>query len=83
MGMRPLGVRCFTMTVYDGRFRGIRALFAQEQLGDTLGEVLERHGKRQVRIAETEKYPHVTYFFSGGREAPFAGEERIICPSPQ
>ena len=81
--MPPLKLHYLTMTVYDERFQGVHALFEQEVLSDTLGEVLSKHGKKQLRIAETEKYPHVTYFFSGGREEPFPGEERILCPSPQ
>ena len=81
--MSPLQLHYLTMTVYDESFQGIEALLKPHILPDTLGEVLSKHGKRQLRIAETEKYPHVTYFFSGGREAPFQGEERILCPSPQ
>lgn len=80
--MRSLKLHYLTMTVYDARFQGVQPLFAQEVLQNTLGEVLSKQGKRQLRIAETEKYPHVTYFFSGGRESPFPGEERILCPSP-
>lgn len=78
----PLKLHYLTMTVYDERLEDVQALFAPHHLTDTLGEVLSQHGKTQLRIAETEKYPHVTYFFSGGREAPFPGEERILCPSP-
>ena len=58
-------------------------IFDKDNLTDTLGEVLSKAGKSQVRIAETEKYPHVTFFFNGGRETPFEGEERILCPSPK
>ncbi len=58
-------------------------MYDKENLKETLGEVLEDHGKKQIRIAETEKYPHVTFFFSGGREVPFEGERRILCPSPK
>jgi 2,3-bisphosphoglycerate-independent phosphoglycerate mutase len=83
LGMQPLKLHYLTMTVYDGRFRGVKPLFAQDVLQNTLGEILSRSGRRQLRIAETEKYPHVTHFFSGGRETPFPGEERILCPSPQ
>src|SRR5690606_20778589 len=54
-----------------------------DNLANTLGEVLEHYGKTQIRIAETEKYPHVTFFFSGGRELPFTGEKRLLCPSPK
>jgi 2,3-bisphosphoglycerate-independent phosphoglycerate mutase len=83
MGMHPPGLHYLTMTVYDNRLQGVKPLFAQDVLRNTLGEILSECGKRQLRIAETEKYPHVTHFFSGGREAPFPGEERILCPSPQ
>jgi 2,3-bisphosphoglycerate-independent phosphoglycerate mutase len=58
-------------------------LFEKDNLVNTLGEVLEKHGKKQIRIAETEKYPHVTFFFSGGRETEFEGEKRLMCPSPK
>jgi len=58
-------------------------VFEKENLKDTLGEVLEKHNLKQIRIAETEKYPHVTFFFSGGREKEFKGEKRILCPSPK
>ncbi|MEL6358636.1 MAG: 2,3-bisphosphoglycerate-independent phosphoglycerate mutase [Bacteroidota bacterium] len=81
--MRPLKLHYLTMTVYDERLQGVQALFASNYLTNTLGEVLSQQGKTQLRIAETEKYPHVTYFFSGGRETLFLGEERILCPSPQ
>jgi len=77
-----LALRYLTMTRYDDRFQGVQPLWDAAVLSQTLGEVLSRQGKTQLRIAETEKYPHVTYFFSGGREAPFAGEQRILCPSP-
>ncbi len=71
-----------TLTPYDAAF-GLPVAFSTVDLSDTLGEVLARRGARQLRIAETEKYPHVTYFFSGGREAPFEGEDRILVPSPK
>jgi Phosphoglyceromutase len=58
-------------------------IFENDNLNNTLGEILAKHGKKQIRIAETEKYPHVTFFFSGGRELPFEGEERILIPSPK
>jgi 2,3-bisphosphoglycerate-independent phosphoglycerate mutase len=58
-------------------------IYNKDNLKDTLGEVLEKNNKKQIRIAETEKYPHVTFFFSGGRELPFKGESRILCPSPK
>ncbi len=72
-----------TMTNYDDTFRGIHVVYDKEHIKDTLGEVLARAGKKQIRIAETEKYPHVTFFFNGGRETPFDGESRILCPSPK
>jgi 2,3-bisphosphoglycerate-independent phosphoglycerate mutase len=83
LGMQPPELYYLTMTVYDDSLQGVKPLFAQDVLQNTLGEILSRCGKRQLRIAETEKYPHVTHFFSGGREAPFPGEERILCPSPR
>jgi len=82
-GMRALPLYYITMTTYDETFRGIRTVFDKDNLNNTLGEILERNGRKQIRIAETEKYPHVTFFFSGGREQPFKGESRILCPSPK
>lgn len=81
-GMATLPLDVVTMTAYDQAFHGVKVLFDPDNLTQTLGEVLSVHGKTQLRIAETEKYPHVTYFFSGGREASFTGEERILVPSP-
>lgn len=72
-----------TMTRYDEKYKGIQVLFEKDNLQATLGEVLSNAGKTQLRIAETEKYPHVTFFFNGGREEPFPGEDRILCPSPR
>ena len=72
-----------TMTNYDDTFKGMHVIYDKDNITQTLGEVLEKHGKKQIRIAETEKYPHVTFFFSGGREAEFVGESRILCPSPK
>lgn len=72
-----------TMTNYDESFQDIKVIYNKDNITMTLGEVLEKHGKKQIRIAETEKYPHVTFFFSGGRELPFEGESRILCPSPK
>jgi len=72
-----------TMTNYDDSFNGIHVIYNKDNIEETLGEVLEKAGKKQIRIAETEKYPHVTFFFNGGREIPFEGEERILCPSPK
>lgn len=82
-GMRALKLHYITLTNYDKAFHGVRVVYDDEQITDTLGEVLQRNGKTQIRTAETEKYPHVTFFFSGGREEPFPGESRILCPSPQ
>lgn len=81
--MHPLPLHYVTMTRYDERYRGIEVLFEKENLEKTLGEVLAGAGRTQLRIAETEKYPHVTFFFSGGREEPFPGENRILIPSPK
>jgi len=82
-GMHKLPLHYVTLTNYDASFKGIQVIYNKENITDTLGEVLERHNKTQIRIAETEKYPHVTFFFNGGRERPFKGEERILCPSPK
>ena len=81
--MKPLDIHYLTLTVYDETFRNVTSIFKNSLIANTLGEVVSKYGKKQLRIAETEKYPHVTYFFSGGREAPFPGEERILCPSPK
>ncbi|MFN4006647.1 MAG: 2,3-bisphosphoglycerate-independent phosphoglycerate mutase [Chitinophagaceae bacterium] len=81
--MQPLELHYTTMTEYDKTFNNVHVIFETDNLNNTLGEVLAAHGKTQIRIAETEKYPHVTFFFSGGREQPFEGEERIIVPSPK
>ena len=83
VGMQKLDLHYVTFTNYDETFEGIKVLFEKDNLANTLGEVLARNGKQQIRIAETEKYPHVTFFFSGGRETPFDGEKRILCPSPK
>jgi 2,3-bisphosphoglycerate-independent phosphoglycerate mutase len=69
--MEPLDLYYITLTNYDESFRGVKVVFDKENLQDTIGEVLSNAGKTQVRIAETEKYPHVTFFFNGGREVPF------------
>ncbi|MBK8708358.1 MAG: 2,3-bisphosphoglycerate-independent phosphoglycerate mutase [Flavobacteriales bacterium] len=82
-GMDPLPLHYVTMTEYDATYKGVEVLFRKDDLVMTLGETIAKAGKRQIRIAETEKYPHVTFFFSGGREAPFPGEERIMLPSPK
>jgi len=82
-GMKALPLRYVTMTRYDDTYKGVEVLFTKDDLSNTLGEVLSKVGKTQLRIAETEKYPHVTFFFSGGREDPFSGERRIMIPSPK
>jgi 2,3-bisphosphoglycerate-independent phosphoglycerate mutase len=81
--MKKLALDYLTLTAYDETFKGVQVLFEKDKLKNTLGEVLEKAGKKQIRIAETEKYPHVTFFFSGGREKEFIGESRILCPSPK
>ena len=82
-GMYKLPLKYVTMTKYDDNFRGVSVVYDSEDLNDTLGELVAAAGKKQIRIAETEKYPHVTFFFSGGREKEFDGEKRILCPSPK
>ncbi len=81
--MHKLEVNYTTMTEYDASFKNVKVIFETDNLVNTLGEVLTAHGKKQIRIAETEKYPHVSFFFSGGREIPFEGESRIMIPSPK
>ena len=81
--MYPLSLHYVTMTEYDKSFKNVGVIFENKDLINTLGEVLEANNKTQIRIAETEKYPHVTFFFSGGREQPFKGEKRIMIPSPR
>lgn len=81
--MHKLNLYFVTMTNYDNTYKNVNVIYPKEDLTQTLGEILEQHGKKQIRIAETEKYPHVTFFFSGGREASFEGEKRIMCPSPK
>lgn len=73
----------YCMTPYDANFKGVHVLFPKENVQDTLGEYLSKHGKKQLHTAETEKYAHVTFFFNGGREAPFENEDRILVPSPK
>jgi 2,3-bisphosphoglycerate-independent phosphoglycerate mutase len=82
-GMNKLSLDYTTMTEYDRSFKNVHIIFSNDNLNNTLGEVLEQHQLKQIRIAETEKYPHVTFFFSGGREIPFEGEKRILIPSPK
>ncbi|MCB0402800.1 MAG: 2,3-bisphosphoglycerate-independent phosphoglycerate mutase [Flavobacteriales bacterium] len=81
--MHTLPLYYVTMTNYDKTFRNIHIMYDKDNLNNTLGEVLSKHHKTQVRIAETEKYPHVTFFFSGGREKEFEGEKRILANSPK
>ena len=82
-GMEPLQLYFTTMSRYDHTFKNINVIFETDDLKNTLGDILAQNQKKQIRIAETEKYPHVTFFFSGGREVPFEGEKRIMIPSPK
>jgi len=82
-GMKKLSLKYYTMTNYDDTFKDVTVMYDKDNLKNTLGEVLSKAGKKQIRIAETEKYPHVTFFFSGGQEEPFEGETRLLCPSPK
>jgi 2,3-bisphosphoglycerate-independent phosphoglycerate mutase len=82
-GMKHLNLHYTTITKYDDTFKNVQVIFENDNLVNTLGEVLAQNHKKQIRIAETEKYPHVTFFFSGGREVPFEGESRIMAPSPK
>jgi len=81
--MYKMKLHYVTMTNYDDTFKGVQVIYDKDNLNNTLGEVLQNNGKTQIRIAETEKYPHVTFFFSGGREEVFKGEKRLLCPSPK
>src|SRR5205085_2822806 len=81
--MKPLQLHYTTMTEYDATFKNVHIIFETDNLNNTLGEIIEKNHLKQIRIAETEKYPHVTFFFSGGREKPFEGESRIMIPSPK
>ena len=81
--MKKLKLYYVTLTNYDDTFNDVKVIFDKDNLEKTLGEVVADAGKKQIRIAETEKYPHVTFFFSGGREEEFRGETRILCPSPK
>ena len=83
MGMKTMPLYYCCLTPYDDKFKGLHILFDKENVQDTLGEVVAKAGKKQLRIAETEKYAHVTFFFSGGREAAFENEERILINSPK
>ncbi|WP_405608735.1 2,3-bisphosphoglycerate-independent phosphoglycerate mutase [Polaribacter sp. Asnod1-A03] len=82
-GMKKLNLYYTTITLYDASFTGINVIYNNDNIKNTLGEVLSKAGKKQIRIAETEKYPHVTFFFSGGQEEPFEGESRILRNSPK
>lgn len=82
-GMKTINLQWYTMTEYKADFKGINVIFNKDNVTNTLGEVVSNNGLKQIRIAETEKYAHVTFFFSGGREKEFPGEKRILCPSPK
>lgn len=82
-GMKKLPLEYYTMTRYDDTFTGVNIIYDKENVHNTLGEVVSKHGKKQLRIAETEKYAHVTFFFSGGREVEFDGERRVLVSSPK
>ena len=83
-GMKTIpGLQYYCMTPYDASFKGVHILFPKENVDNTIGEYLASMGKKQLHIAETEKYAHVTFFFNGGRETPFEGEDRILVPSPK
>lgn len=81
--MKKLSLNYTTMTEYDKTYKDVNIIFETDNLNNTIGEILQQHGLKQIRIAETEKYPHVSFFFSGGREKPFDGEKRIMIPSPK
>ncbi len=81
--MHTIPLQYVTLTNYDPDFRDVQVIFQKDDLVNTLGEIISKAGQRQIRIAETEKYPHVTFFFSGGREKEFEHEKRILCPSPK
>ena len=81
--MHKMNLYYVTMTNYDDTYKNVHVIYDKDNITETLGEVLEKAGKKQIRIAETEKYPHVTFFFSGGREVPFEGETRILRNSPK
>jgi len=83
LGMKTQNIHYFTMTEYDKTYKDVNVLFHTNDLTNTLGEVLSKNGKTQLRAAETEKYPHVTFFFNGGREEPFQGEARVMTNSPK
>ncbi|MDX2250346.1 MAG: 2,3-bisphosphoglycerate-independent phosphoglycerate mutase [Bacteroidia bacterium] len=82
-GMHTLDLYYATLTRYDDSFKGVHVLYEKDEIKNGLGEYLANQGKKQIRIAETEKYPHVTFFFNGGREKPMNGETHLLCPSPK
>jgi 2,3-bisphosphoglycerate-independent phosphoglycerate mutase len=82
-GMETMDLEWYTMTNYNSDFKDVNVIFDKDNVSETMGEVTSKAGLKQIRIAETEKYPHVTFFFSGGREKPFKGEKRIMCSSPK
>ncbi len=82
-GMKTIPLYYLTLTTYDESFKGIRIIFDKQNVSNTMGEIISRAGLKQIRIAETEKYAHVTFFFNGGREEEFPGEKRILIPSPK
>jgi 2,3-bisphosphoglycerate-independent phosphoglycerate mutase len=82
-GMSTLNLHYTTLTNYDSTYKNVNVIYDKQNIRNTLGEVLEKNNKTQIRIAETEKYPHVTFFFSGGREKEFVGEKRRIVNSPK
>lgn len=82
-GMQIQDLQWYTMTEYKADFKNINVIFTKDKVTNTMGEVVSKAGLKQIRIAETEKYAHVTFFFSGGRELEFPGEKRILCPSPK
>ena len=81
--MKKIPLHYITLSTYDETFKNVKVIYEKDNLNNTIGEVIAKAGKKQIRIAETEKYPHVTFFFSGGREEVFEGEQRILCPSPK
>jgi 2,3-bisphosphoglycerate-independent phosphoglycerate mutase len=82
-GMKTMPLQWYTMTNYKADFKNINVIFDKENLNNTMGEIVSKAGLKQIRIAETEKYAHVTFFFSGGREEEFPGEKRLLAPSPK
>lgn len=82
-GLHTMDVQWYTMTCYNANFKGVNVIFDKDNVANTLGEVVANAGRKQIRIAETEKYAHVTFFFSGGREAEFEGERRLLVASPK